>query len=484
MGKGGGGGVPGPTEAEIRQTNLQNQLLQQQIDQAIKDRQEWDRTHSVDYLNQQRQDERLGKQRDYLTAKNAQYETAANNIRNAWKDLGNPEGAKPYLDALKADYDKLQYHAGNDYTETTTPYTADNFDEQAYLAQNPDVAKAIAYNKTLVGPDGAPSGAFTSGWEHFQQYGKGEGRGFTTRTNPSADYFDDPTTLTTKDYGSDTAISGIRTGRRDTAYNTAEGTGTTRLQNMGLDADTTKYLQGLFDTKLNTLKDTAGTASNDYSGTFDPDAVLNSVLDTERTARRGGYTTQARSAFNGYDPTSDFSDTADDKYINDIVGRQYDDAFSSLQRARARGALTDQGYNAGLSYLGEQRGTANSTAQTLGGAVLTRDRTALSDIKDRASTDAGAWDFGGTFDTNKYLTDYANKRTDLSSNLGSDISSALAGQNWFNVGDVLSKAGYAQGAQNTKSLASGYDTPALSALDQERDRRSSNSRGLGGTGVF
>jgi hypothetical protein len=46
----------------------------------------------------------------------------------------------------------------------STEATSENFDERAYLAQNGDVARAIA------------AGMFASAWDHFVKTGKKEGR--------------------------------------------------------------------------------------------------------------------------------------------------------------------------------------------------------------------------------------------------------------------------------------------------------------------
>jgi hypothetical protein len=470
MGGSSGGGYSAPTQQELQQQTLQNQLLQMQIADEMSKKQQQTYEQSAPYVNAQAAEKSAAGLRDYTTAKTNALMAGQNNIKNAFNDLGEPGGATPYLAALQADADKLSYHAGAD--AVTTP--SGSFDEATYLAANPDVAAAVAQGK------------FASGKAHYDAIGNTENRQGTTgsATSPhGTDWWDDPSTLATKDYIGN-AISDIRTGRKDTARDTAASLGQQRLAGMGLDADTTSLLSNLFNTQLGTAYTNAGTSANDYSGVFNADAILDSVTSQERNARRTGYTNQTRALFGGVDPNSDFDDTADDSYINDIVGRSYSDAFNSLERAKARGSLTDTGYNAGLSYLGDQNKTALSTAQTLGGAVLERDRGALSGIKNNALTTAGGWDFGQSFDPNKYLTDYATKKGSLTEGLGGEISSALAGQNWFNVGDVLTKAGYAQGAQNVKPLQSGFQTPALATLQDERKKNAASERGLGGTGVF
>lgn len=483
MGSGsGGGGSMFPSPEEQKATALQNQLVQMQIDDALTQRKEDAYKKSPEYLNAQAAEKSAAGLRDYTKAKTDALVTGQNNIRNAFKELGEPGGATPYLAALQADADKLSYHTGAGAAPTDTPYDTSNWNEQAYLDANPDVAAAVKASKDSGGVAGV---GFTSGLEHYQKLGQAEGRP-TVSHNVSpvgTDWWDDPSTLATKDYiGS--AIDNVRLGRKNTARDTAETTGTQRLTDMGLDADTTAKLHGLFDTRLGTAYTNAGTAANDYTGVFDPDAILNSVVDTERSSKRGGYTTATRAAFGGIDPTADFADTADDTYINDIVGRSFTDAQSALERAKARGSLTDAGYGAGLKYLGDQNSAALSTAQTLGGAVLERDRGALSGIKDKALTTAGGWDFGQQFDPNTYLDQYNTKKGSLTQGLGGEISSALAGQKFFDVGDVLTKAGYAQGAQNVNPLQSGFQTPALGALQAERDKNRGSPRGLGGTGVF
>lgn len=459
----------------------QGKLLDLQIADVLQTRADDAYKQSPEYLNLIAQGTSNQGRREYGTAKSSALTTGQNNIKNAFKELGEPGLAAPYLALLQKDAEGLDYHQGAPAEAHTSnsvgAFTMDNFNEQQYLAANPDVAAGVA------------DGRFVSGAQHFQLFGQQEGRqgaqlSNTTVSPVGQDWWDDPSSLATKDYGVSDAINTIRTGRKNTAFDTAKGTATSRLGAMGLDDATTAQLSGLVGNKFQSIYDTAGTSANDYSGVFDADAVLNSVLGTERTGRRGGYSTAVNAAFNGVDPTTDFADTADDQYINDIVGRQYTDATSALERAKARGSLTNTGYSSGLAYLGDQRNTAMSTAQTLGGAVLARDRGELSGIKSKAATDAGAWDFGQTFDPNKYLTDYTNKKTALSEGLGGEISNALAGQNWFNVGDVLTKAGYAQGAQNVKPLQSGFDTPALAALGDERKKNSAAGRGLGGTGVF
>jgi len=484
---GGGASTPGPSAQELQNQALTNQLLQQQIaDQAAARKQEAYK-QSPEYLNKQWQADQTKQATDWNASKNTDVQKAKQQIQQAWNDLGDPNGAAPYLAQVDQAAANLHYTPGENY-HYDAPDTAQGFDEAQYVAANPDVARGIA-----LAQQHPEWGGFTSGLEHYQQYGKAEGRNgtFTISNAPNqhviggtSGVFDDPGTLLNSDYGATAAITGVRQGRKDASYNTALGKVDTYLKGLGLNDADYNSLNTSVRGSLKNIYDTAGTTSNDYSKVFDPQTILDSTVGAERNLRRGQYTTQAKAAFSKLDPDAAFSDTADDQYINDIVGTQYNDAFGALDRAYKRGALTDTGYKAGLSELGTQRDAATSTANSLGGAVLTRDRGALSDIRGKAVTDAGAYDFGQTYDPNSYVNQYNTKLGGLQGNLKGDIATALQGQNFFDVGATLNKAGFAQGAQNTNPLTTDSNSPDYLAALGDKDKNKTNTRGLGGTGVF
>lgn len=457
-------------------------------------------------LNALRGSQRASDQSSWNNARTTAYNNRRNDIISQFTALGMPDGAQPYLAALEADYNNLKYTPGQDYSyDPANPGKSNKWDEAGYLAAHPDVAQQIALHSG--GKEASDPNYWHSGLDFYNALGKNspgyqvEGYGQADVApgliGGTADYWDDPNILSTKDYGISTGfkdpttgvetapgIADIRQGRRDAALNSAKGTFTSRLGSMGLSEADYNQLLGAGNEKFTSLSNAAGLTANDYSGVFDPNAVFDAVTGAERTGRRSTYTTQAKSAFSGLDPNAALADTADDSYISDIVGRSYADASGAVERAYKRGALTDTGYSAGLSELGTQRKEADSTAQTLGGAVLTRQRGALGGFKDAALTDAGGWDFGQQFDPNKYVGQYNEKLGSITSGLGGEIAGALAGQNFFNVGDVLNKAGYAQGAQNTNPLTDGYTTPAGALAAAAKDKNKNESRGVGGVGMF
>ena len=450
-------------------------------------------------LNAIRQAQRTTQMKDWTTSKDTAYNTQRQSIQKTFADLGMPDAAAPYLAALDNDYKSAAYTPGQDYSldpsQPGTPEVSGAWDEQGYLAAHPDVAANIS-DTNRRGDRVSDPNYWHSGLDFYNAIGKSSpgyqvpGYGVSKAAvapgviGGTPDTFTDPNQFSTKDYGVDQAVTGIRQGRKDTAFNTAKATERSRLDNMHLSMEDYAPLTQQLDSKWQSLYNQAGTSANDYSTAFDPNAVLDSVLGNERTGRRTQYTTAAKSAFNGLDPNLQLGDTADDSYINDIVGKSYADALGGVERAYKRGALTDSGYAAGLDTLGKQKSAGEASAQTLGGAVLTRQRGALSGIKDTALSDASGWDFGQSYDPGKYTGQYNAKLGEITSGLGGEISSALQGQNFFDVGEALNKAGYAQGAQNTAPLTQGYTTPAAAAIAGARDKNKTDTRGLGGTGLF
>lgn len=109
-------------------------------------------------------DSQAASAKDALELTKAQYQDTQNNIN-------------PYLQNGTAANNKLAYMLG--LSTSPTKYagqngeTQDNFNEAAYLAANPDVADKSKWGQ--------------SAWDHYQMYGKNEGRAFQYLNDPSAD---------------------------------------------------------------------------------------------------------------------------------------------------------------------------------------------------------------------------------------------------------------------------------------------------------
>lgn len=205
------------------------------------------------------------------------------------------------------------------------------------------------------------------------------------------------------------------------------------------------------------------------------DSLLDSAIGRAESDKRANYTGQANRAFTDNFERGLFQDTADDPIINAILGNQRGEAVRSLDLARNRGNLDQTGYDAALARLGEMEQAGRSTANNLGGAVIQGYRNRTRDIGNRAKEAAGNYSLGGDFNLGGYTSELNDLTGTLNNSLQGDITGALAGQQFFDLGDILTRGGNAQGPTNPTSL------PGLMA---ERERVRNAERGVGGGGAF
>lgn len=254
----------------------------------------------------------------------------------------------------------------------------------------------------------------------------------------------------------------------ETSYRTRA---TQRLAERGLDP--TQY-NFLIDNAITSGRNATPDLANNPAQYF-TDALLDNAVSRAESDRRANYTQQTNRAFVPNFERSLFQDTADDPFIDAILGNQRGEAVRSLDLARSRGSLDQVGYDAALARLGEMERAGRSTANNLGGAVIQGYRGRVRDIGNRAREAAGGYSLGSDFNLGGYQSELSDLTGNLRNSLEGDINAALAGQQFFDLGDILTRGGSAQGPVNPASLP---------AFMQERERVRNAERGVGGGGTF
>lgn len=213
---------------------------------------------------------------------------------------------------------------------------------------------------------------------------------------------------------------------------------------------------------------------------FDGNEITNEIIGNVNTQRRREFTKQANEALPANLAQTRFSDTADDSFINDILGKQRTEATLAVDRAKARGNLDDRGYSAALGRIGELENAGRATAQTLANSVIENYRTKANDIRQRATSAASSYELGGDrFDPTPYTQELASLESNYNTNLGGEVSNALAGQSFFDVGDILTRGGNIQGASNPKvANAAAVATAARRGVNPNLTDRSENYTGV------
>lgn len=217
-------------------------------------------------------------------------------------------------------------------------------------------------------------------------------------------------------------------------------------------------------------------------GQFFNTDFVDALLNEDRAARRQAATARAQRELPN-DFTTTFASTADDPFIDAIIGRQSGEARSALERAQRRGTLTEQGFNAGLGRISELERAGRTQAQSLGDAIINRFRSEAGDISKRATERAGSIDlFEPDFDLTPFNTQLGDVRNRFNTNLAGEVENALAGQSFFDIGDIMNRAGATQGAQNVANPAE--LSPAAILAERQRKQREEAQRGIGGGGTF
>lgn len=204
------------------------------------------------------------------------------------------------------------------------------------------------------------------------------------------------------------------------------------------------------------------------------DSIVDEALGRARDTRRQKFTNDVTSKFQPGFQDNYFQSNADDAFIDDVIGRQRGDAVNYVERARSRGQLDDTGYQAALGRISEMERTGRATANTLGDAVLQGNRSRLADIGNNAKAAAGSWDLGQNFDLGQYTSQFDRELAGMNTSLQGEVLGALGGQNFFDVGDIIARAGTAQGAVNPQ--VEGADAIAA------RDKLRTLGRGTGNSG--
>lgn len=211
---------------------------------------------------------------------------------------------------------------------------------------------------------------------------------------------------------------------------------------------------------------------------FNPQSIIDTLVNRELQRIRGN----ASTAIDAFAPTqfdvSVLPNTLDDNYIEQLINEQYNPAAATLERARARGTLNDQGYNTALTDLGNQRKAATARLQDTGNTLIDKAREDIRGIADSARRAGETLGLKTSFDPTTFQNQINNRVGEFTSGFEGKLRNAIGGEQFFNTGATIQRGGQAQGATNP-----GGGTTLLDVL-AERQNKSAADRGVGNRGVF
>jgi len=163
--------------------------------------------------------------------------------------------------------------------------------------------------------------------------------------------------------------------------------------------------------------------------------------------------------------------------INNILSGEYNKALTQIERGKARGQYNDVGYQTALQSLDRNKTELGSKLNTTANDILSGYRTNYDNIRKEALDFASNLTSNDNFD----LTDYIGRGNEIVQQAKDfapgALLSAVGSAPFFNLSQIRSDAGTAQGALNLK------DTDVLDALSKRKSAQDVG-RGLGSQGSF
>lgn len=182
-----------------------------------------------------------------------------------------------------------------------------------------------------------------------------------------------------------------------------------------------------------------------------------------------------------------FQDTADDPILQAILGQQYGETQSNLQRQLERGQISQNAYDYALQQMGANdpnayTGLAAKAYQELqgsGGNVLGSYRTGLGDIEKGFQSGVTNYSIGQDLNPggNYWQSELDKAAQGYRSGMEGDIRRAIGNTTYFDPYSLVSKAGSVTGPSNnplTGNVAQGQG----SVLQQDDQQRTTGTSGV------
>lgn len=253
-------------------------------------------------------------------------------------------------------------------------------------------------------------------------------------------------------------------------YNTGTAYGRDRVGGLGF--DDTFNLMGQYTNELNAARSRVPEGASDPGSYFDYNSIWDNVYNRTETNQRNQLDNQFRDATPLGWTESRFADTADDKYLDEILNNQYQETFDTVDAARARGQMGEGAFTNTLAGMDTKRISSRSMLEDMGLGVLGGYRDQLSDIGNQFSDRISNYRLGQNLNMDEFNNYLDTRTSSLNGRLKGDIYRMVGDQQFFNPDTLMAKGAARAGVSNN---------PLRNAFQTEED---DPTRTTGTTGVF
>lgn len=242
---------------------------------------------------------------------------------------------------------------------------------------------------------------------------------------------------------------------RTNATNSARTDATNYFRDRGLDP--TRY-SGAIDDRINQVL--SSTAEDDPNVGSYLSHLGDTVFSGQQDAQRARAGRDVNAMFAPNFESSRIADTADDPILADINTSQRGTADNYIANLLRRHVINDTGATGARANLDRQGSRVRTQLNDLGRGTIAAGRQSLTDIANRARSDAMNSPLGTTFDASGYGNEATQSANDFTTNIGDAIRARVPG-NLYDTSGLAAAAGTSQGAQNLS-----FDPRALAGIIQ------------------
>ena len=183
--------------------------------------------------------------------------------------------------------------------------------------------------------------------------------------------------------------------------------------------------------------------TKDYS-TFFPADLGTKLIGELETGRRNRLTNEFASV-----PTDFIQLTADDPYIESLLGEQRGEADQFIQRMIDRGLMTETGAGGARKDLDRQSALGQTRLTEIGTGLIGSKEAELDAERAKRLGSIGQLKLGDPFDVGTQKTDLAKLATDFIGTLGEGLRTGLGAEKLFDTSGLTGIAGRTGGAPGT-----------------------------------
>lgn len=267
-------------------------------------------------------------------------------------------------------------------------------------------------------------------------------------------------------------------GRLNSAYEASLGDARSKLTQRGIDPSNDYGIMGAIQSAYGRSRQNAPEIVTNPGDYFSPtafDDAFNTAQSTQRTGLQKKWNGVAGTGFEN----NLFADTADDSFLDAILGEQYTDANATLDRQYARGQLNAGTKQQALNGLSKQKLAARSKMEDLGLGVIQGYRDQARNYDKGVRGQLENYSLGDAFDIDQQQTGLNSLRDRLMGRLEGDIYSTIGDQNFLDLDTILGKAGNASGVNNAPVPGLAGNAPVVAGITEDELMRT-----LGTSGSF